>query len=134
MSHLAHAVKVKQAMLEKGVTSLELQETAIRSAYVRATIQYLFDYGYVFTGYTGEVESHVRARLNRWNEISPINGAFILESVRQCFLHLKKQAVDLCQFTPYPDNGQYGEYDALACPVYADLVKWLRNEMGSDHD
>ncbi len=134
MSHLAHEVKVKQAMLQSGVTCLELQNTAIRAAYVRATVQYLFDYGYVFTGYTEEVEKHVRARLNHWNEISPINGAFVLESVRQCFAHLKAQAGALCQFSPYPDNGQYGEYNALSCPVYIDLVKWLRHEMGSNDE
>lgn len=133
MSHLAHTVKLKSALLEAGVADLKLQEQVINAAYINAITKYLFSRSLVFGAYNEEVEEQVSARLNRWNNISPINGQYILEGIRQLFPALTEQAMNLGSFKPYPNLVVEG-YDYRQCPVYLGLVNWLYGEMVNNND
>lgn len=133
MSHLAHTVKLKTAMVAAGVTDLGVQEQVVCNAYVNAIQKYLFNKGLVFSAYTEEVEGVVYDRLNRWNNISPINGSLIIEKVRRMFGTLTNQAMDLGNFQPYPNLVVEG-YDYRNCECYNGLVNWLFGEMVNNND
>lgn len=86
MSHLDHIVKVKQDLIEKGVTNPQKQIDVIRTAYVKALIvvnqanhlneEDCVDFNRYILGY--------------WNETTPVAGHMVMTLVGNFFRALQK--------------------------------------------
>lgn len=132
MSHLTHTITLKSKLLELGVTDPADQKRIVENAYVRALVKYLFTYKYVFSGYTEEVESNIYHRLAKWNEISPINGPFIVEKLKAIVRNLKNEALAGGQFTPIKNANE--TFDELSSEEFIKLMDWLFGEMVTGND
>lgn len=91
MSHLAHDITVKQALIAAGVTNPTVQTDTTRSAYVRALAS--FDQSGKTT--KGELADFYQSILSYWNETSPIKGALIIAELRKFNADLIRQMSNL---------------------------------------
>lgn len=133
MSHLAHIVKLKQSMISAGVVDVGVQKSVINKAFTLAVMKYLFTHSYVFTGYTEEVDNHILDRLSQWNEVTPINGGYIINEIRGISPALTNAGMDLGRFHAYPP-AVATEYDYLNCEIFKGLVDWLNKELVTGND
>lgn len=133
MSHLAHTVKLKTALLAAGITDPNEQKAVVENAYVRALLKYLFTYEYVFNGFTKEAEAHLYNRLSKWNEISPINGPLIVERLKAELRGLRNDGLAGGTFRPVK-NALGDKYEELNCEYFKGLMDWLFNESVTGND
>ena len=87
MSHLAHIITVKQALIAEGVTNPLLQTDTCRTAYVRA-LSTMERTGRVARNDLADFYSSI---LGYWNETSPIQGNLIMAELRAFNADLQKQ-------------------------------------------
>lgn len=77
MSHLAHIVKFKQALISEGLTDPNLQVELVRTSYVKALIT---------VGYANKLNEEQCIQFNRyilsyWNEVTPVNGLLVMTMI-----------------------------------------------------
>lgn len=133
MSHLAHTVALKKELIEKGIVDPKLQNDVVNGAYVRALVRYLFHCNALLGHYTEDVETAILDRLARWNEISPINGNYILARTKDVIFCLSQQAAKGGLFEPIPAEIPE-KFNGPDSEVFMNLVNWLFGEMVTGND
>lgn len=124
MSHLQHINTFKVELISKGVTHPEDQMGLTRTAYTCAFIRF-------FTGKCVPDCEHkpvMEYMLGYWNETFPVNGPFVIGSVRSFFLRLSGELTQAKGMVSVPVSKEkvidvYPEYSTLVS--YEALVKTL---------
>lgn len=85
MSHLARIVDLKSALMDNEQINCPVKQNEIVDiSFIRAAIGFAFIKGGVTKGVLcPDLEERVYDQLGCWNEVSPINGSWIMESVKQ---------------------------------------------------
>lgn len=128
MSHLAHIVALKQALIAEGVTNPVKQIEVVRTCYVKALIsieainklpeQQCFDFFRFVLGY--------------WNEVTPVDGHAVVGTIAN-FCRAMDEALKGC-ITDDKLNVTISEkpegvsFDYTKLSQYADVINTLRTE------
>lgn len=81
MSHLPHVLAYKNKLVELGITCPKQLAHFALEPYATAIIRKHFKFS-TSIGLSIDEEEAVWAQLDRWNKVSPINGAFVFETVK----------------------------------------------------
>ena len=128
MSHLEHIVQLKEEMLEQDIP-LEQQSVIITNAYVTALVRNLIIYQGSKLYVTKEYEDQMWDTLNMWNDVTPVKGGYIVESVKQFVAQLVAKLTSQNTFVVnFFDNLNGVEFDTTKCPTYETLVLTLMKE------
>lgn len=128
MSHLEHIVQLKEEMLEQDIP-LEQQSAIITNAYVTALVRNLIIYQGSKLYVTKEYEDQMWDTLNMWNDVTPVKGGYIVESVKQFVAQLVAKLTSQNTFVVnFFDNLNGVEFDTTKCPTYETLVLTLMKE------
>lgn len=81
MSHLPHVLEYKNKLVELGITCPKQLAQFALEPYTTAVIRRHFKFSNSI-GLSTDEEEALWTQLDRWNKVSPINGAFIFETVK----------------------------------------------------
>lgn len=131
MSHLAHIVKLKQALIAEGVTSPAVQDAIVQTAYTKALINVVGcpkltdDARYGFA----------RWILSYWNDVVPNKGNLILAQLGGFFRKLNQSltevlvgdvvVIPVVEKASGADDVDYTKFES-----YAELIQTLVKEAG----
>lgn len=129
MSHLAHIVKLKQALISEGITNPEMQIAVVRTCYVKALIT---------VNSANKLDEEKCIEFNRyilsyWNEVTPVNGLVVMSMIGNFFRALEKAMnhmftdnkleIDITPKVELPLEVDYQKLDA-----YAGVIQTLIDE------
>lgn len=128
MSHLQHINTFKMDLIKQGITNPEDQIGLARTAYTCAFVRFL-------TAHHVPEQEHKKVMefmLGYWNETFPVNGPFVIGSVRSFFLRLYSainhvRGVVVIDVSKEKVIEVYPDYCTLVS--YEDLVKTLVMEI-----
>lgn len=130
MSHLAHALDVKNELTEAGVLCPFEQSSLLSEAYIRAGSSLLFVAG------NEENDKKFWRQLDKWNNVSPINAPLIHQTVMtrvNLVLGTMSSAGTLpcpLRFTSVSESG----IDVSTMPSFPTLVSYLIKELDSGNE
>ena len=137
MSHLIHAIEVKNAITEAGILCPEEQGKLLNEAYIRAGLAYIYQRGGVFTQ---EQEKVLWRQLEKWNCVSPINARFIHGSI-QTRMNLINGTLATTgalpcpnKFTTHANLSEDAVFNVADARDFPTLVAYLIKELENCHE
>lgn len=132
MSHLAHMVKLKAALESAGVTCAVAHSHVIQEAFVRCLLTQATRTGE--SHFTTAVQNKAWNQLDKWNKVTPINAAYIVQLAKTRMNVLVGALRDTgslpCpkEFTTLVKTATGVEVDFTSDPSFCELVFFLKKE------
>jgi len=133
MSHLAHALDVKNELTEAGVLCPFEQSSLLNEAYIRAGCSMIFVGG---ASHSEENDKKFWRQLDKWNNVSPINAPLVhqttLTRVNLVMGSMSATGALPCsrKFTSVSESG----VDVSEMKSFPELVGFLIKELNSGHE
>jgi len=144
MSHLAAILKYREKLTELGVKCAEKQSAFCQEAYIRAVIKrHCMSHDSLSIGQ--EEEERLWVQLDKWNSVSPIQAALILNTVKMRLRQVRNRLINkgvasgdleykLMAEIPTSPEVAPAQVDVTDNEEFIALVSKLCNEMGSGHE
>lgn len=137
MSHLPHVLAYKNKLVELGISCPEQLAQFALEPYTNAILRTHFS-KCSSLGLNEDEEDRVWQQLDRWNKVTPINGAFIFQSVKTRINGIRASLITTGRLpAPFTTvvviEGTEG-VDITANEEFEILVNYLKAELVNGHE